>query len=297
MQSLAPLDLEKRMSLVPGRVTPGWEKFLFIEWVARILDVIQGSDIIPIPEYLEDLVVATNRVCRFSVGSSSFGTGLLVGPSHVLTAAHLFFDDDGKLTDPARIERATADFVTTYAGNVVVNGELRSVRLKPIPLFSADPIIKLESGIGTAASFWRAIRDVDHLDYAIIRLDDSDGDVADDLVGEQARRGAYQIPAIADCSICNPGLQVQALQFIDGGALRTAAGAITQSAQGGSRAHHTASTVDGSSGSPIFDVRLRLAAVHLGGSTNPAVRENESLPLRRVAENLSIREELKWPKP
>ncbi|HEX7139692.1 MAG TPA: hypothetical protein VF219_17705, partial [Vicinamibacterales bacterium] len=96
--------------------------------------IIPGSKIMPAPGELQNGVRVANRVVSFILDDSiQYGTGILVGPSHVMTAAHLFFTSTGELIDPTRISRTTIAVETTLLGDIVFKSSPKSATIKGDP--------------------------------------------------------------------------------------------------------------------------------------------------------------------
>lgn len=273
---------------VVGSASSGWtpfSTFALLQLSEIIISAINpGATITSVPKQLRQLIRTSNRICRFVLDGerTNFGTGFLVGPRCVLTAAHLFFDEDGTLLDEHRAKRVRVEFQTMYVGSIVSPGAITRVRLHEC--WAVDP--KLD------ASGRRATRsDVGRLDYAVVRLASDSGD---DSVGLAERRGWFEIPEANGCPVLNPTLQVRILQYAATDELQTSSGFVAGVTEQRRRVLYTASTLNASSGSAVLNERLCLAAMHLGGPQDPATGLNEGVPLRRIAAALTpaIRDEI-----
>ena len=233
-----------------------------------------GHPIIPLARYLSETVKISNRIVSFVLEDRRhFGSGMLVGPSHVLTAAHLFFTEQGVLIDRNRLRRITAEVHTTLIGDVIVEGARSTAGLyKPdSDKWIIDPIT-----VGELAQ-----RDVYDLDFAIVRLDKPLGD---ELVGA-APRGWFEVPTAASAELLAPDVALQVFEFLDRERLLTSTGFVRGLERNGMRVLHTASTASSASGAPILSMGSGLIAMHLGGAFSGEVPpSNRALPIRRVAE-------------
>ncbi|HYI11149.1 MAG TPA: trypsin-like peptidase domain-containing protein [Thermoanaerobaculia bacterium] len=251
-------------------------RYVAAQAVVRALDSITvgGSPIVPFPRYLIETVRISNQIVSFVLdGLTHFGTGVLVGPSSVLTAAHLFFDAGGQLIDRGRLSRITVEAHTTLLGDFIMQGKRRTVRLSGIDSnqWLIDP--KMENDL--------AQRDVDLLDFAIVRLDEPLGY---DPVGPE-HRGWFVIPSAPQCRVLTSNLGIRVFQFLDREELLTSAGIIHNVVENGYRALHTASTASSASGAALADAQGSLVAIHIAGAaTGERPKLNRALPIRRVAE-------------
>lgn len=258
-----------------GLASDGALKLDLIQMLLRITDVIiGGSAILPAPQQLIETVRITNRVVSFVLDDKThFGTGILVGPSHVLTAGHLFFESNGTLIDRARLSRITISADTTFLGNIVVQGSRRSTALyKPE---SAGCFIDPE--IDTP-------REMEKLDFAIVRIVDALGD---DPVGNNEERGFFEIPAAAKAPVLSPDRPIRVFQYLDAKEVRISSGVLRDLSPDETRVAHTASTLDGASGAPLVEDDGQLLGIHVSGAlSGVAPRSNYALPMARIATSI-----------
>lgn len=292
-----------------GNVTADLRKrHLLADSVVRAYDaIVRGSMILSVPRELIETVNVSNRIVSFILdGNTHFATGILVGDCYVLTAAHLFFEDDGSLIDPDRASQITVEVHTTYLGNIITEGPRRTAKLYSPRTFDwlVDPTVKTEQSKDRKGQESKqvATRDVRKLDFAIVRLDHS----LDEDIGFGLRRHWVEIPTAATAEILSTNLGVRVFQFLDRKELLTSSGYVRDVTMNGYRVLHTASTADSASGAFIGNDEFKLVAIHLGGSASGELpKSNRGLPIRRVAEEIdrvrdngtTVRSELEKPCP
>lgn len=240
------------------------------------------SAIVPVPEVVRDTIRISNRMCRFTLDDepeTNFGTGFLVGPEHVLTAAHLFFNEDRSLIEAERHTRVRVEFETLMIGEFIAASRgVTEVRLAENWLM--DPA-RDDNAMAT--------RDVKDLDYAIVRLAT---DVGNQTLGSGYRRGWFEIPEPDAAPVVVAGTMVKIFQYVDRASLRQSLGWVTRISRDRSVVYYTASTLDAASGSAVLDDQSRLVAIHTGGPDDVGTSENRGIPLIRAAgvlEKLGIR--------
>jgi hypothetical protein len=281
----------KRRLLRKDHVTEADLRFHTLNLLDDIL--VGGSPITTVATQFLQMIKVSNEIVSFVLDDNThFGTGMLVGPAAVLTAAHLFFEDDGALIDRRRLSRITAEAHTTLIGDHVIIEGQRSTSYLCNPCSNdwlIDPQIDDDD---------YALRDVDGLDFAIVRLDKLLGN---ETVGKE-KRGWFVIPTVASAPVLAPYTMIRVFEFLDRTDLLTSSGFIRSIEQCGLRVLHTASTADSASGAPMLDDEFQLLAMHLAGAESGKwPRSNRGLPIRRVAEiidcplpdGLTIRAKLK----
>lgn len=250
------------------------KKFLLVNAVHGILDVILGSSVVRVPRQLIDIVKMSNRTVSFILdGRIHYATGILVSPRHVLTAAHVFLDEEGRLVDENRIQRTSVEAHTTYFDNIIMEG--------PRSLSNLDEAWLLDPKLDSTG---KANRDVRLLDFAIITLKQPLGN---DPVGNGELRQWVPIPKPAEAQVLSPNLSLRVFQFLDRDALFSSSGNVRRLNRNGLRVLHTASTLDSASGSAMVDDEFNLVALHLGGAASgEQPKSNRGLPIRRIAESI-----------
>jgi hypothetical protein len=218
--------------------------------------ILFGSSLTAVDDVLQQMARAARHTCRFVLddAATNFASGVLVGSDLVLTAAHAFFDAGGEPILARAQERVVVE----------VGGE--AVRLHERWLITPEV-----DGRGYA------VRDVDRLDYALVRLERA---VADDWC---------TIPAAASIPVLVPGLMLHVVQCVDREAPRISSGSVTGVSDDRMRVRYTASALPAASGSPVFDDAFRLIALHIERGDGSVPSHNLGLPIRRVAMDLESR--------
>ena len=235
-----------------------------------------GGPIVPVPQFFADISRISNRTVSFLLDEVHFGTGVLIGRQSVLTAAHLFFEADGRLIDRNRLNHISVELHTTHFAHVLAEGDIKRVKLAPIENdeWLIDPRMKGDV----------ALRDVDYLDFAIVKLERA---IGDDLIGLKETRGWCKVPKAEDAPLLARDLPLLVFEYVERKNLSLSAGFVRDVTDDRYRVLHTAATLDSSSGSGMFDLEGRLAAIHLGGSASgERPWSNRALPIRRVAETI-----------
>jgi hypothetical protein len=268
------LESKRKEWLGKGAVDKGF-RCRAVQLIVELVGLGGTGPIVTVQRHLAETVRVSNRVVSFVLdGNLHIGTGMLVGPCHVLTAAHLFFGRHGALIDAGRLNRITVEVHKTCLGQIIIEGDPP----QPAKLYSPETDDWLiEPGIKNGV----AQRDVDYLDFVIVRIAD---DFGNDSVGTE-KRGWFEIPTAHSAEILAKELPVQVFMYLNRKNLLTASGFVRDVTQDGYRVLHTASTKDSASGAPLLDDDFKLVAMHLGGSASGELpRSNRGLPIRRVAE-------------
>jgi hypothetical protein len=266
-------------------------------------DVIRvGNDFLDVEPWVDTLLRMGNRVCRVEVptstGKTIFGTGFLLGPAVVMTNYHVM---------EAPICRARG---TRASNNLSANAADVRVRFdyRQLPDGSAAPG-KTWSLNGSTLEDWlmddspfsradlqaepSALPNDDELDYALLRLSGRPGDDPVVQIGGAASTRGW-IPTESAASTISAEQPLAILQHPQGDHLKLAleSRAILGLNGNGTRVKYTTNTLGGSSGSPCFNQRWELIAIHHRGDPNfptlPA-SSNQGVPFEAIMALLKTR--------
>lgn len=228
--------------------------------------------------YLQAAINIGRRVMLLRQGLTHLGSGFLVGPDLLLTAAHVVRPDGPpRDTDIENLE-AVLDFRSL--------GQAVADTGTPVPvaeLLRASPATDAEL-LGGQLPNWDA--GDDRLDYALLRLSRDVGNEPASGNG-QGSRGWYTLSAIEPdiLALRQEASQVLVAHFAEGKFLQCSPvlGTFTYNPAGTkTRLRYQSDTRPGSSGGPIVDWQGRLLAVHHYG-LQPS---NQAVPVWRIAEAL-----------
>jgi Trypsin-like peptidase domain len=222
--------------------------------------------------YAQSLMNALRRVGLVRRGHSEVGSGFLVGPDLLLTAAHVIWPKGRELL-PSDIDTVEVVMDFNERGQAVAETGTPA-RVKEV--LRASPATEQELGPPPLVN-WDAPDD--HLDYALLRLDRAVGnDETPETEGKT--RGWYRLSPI------EPDLSRSELvlvwHFPEGKFLRCSVmkGSFQYNPAGTkTRLRYRSDTRPGSSGGPIIDEQGRLLAIHHYG-LQPA---NQAVPIWRIA--------------
>ena len=217
---------------------------------------------------VQAILDAMQRTALIEVAGIQRGTGFLVGPDLLLTAAHVI---DARRWPPAPAPEACAvfDYVAESGRSMAESG----VRVPVVDFIEAS--LPTDAEIAATPADWDA--PADHLDFALLKL----GYAVPPERGAVGCRGVYQLDRTAYNFPASPVLfvlqhpvgQFQRLTWIRTAPTRNTAG---------TRIRYGGNTLPGSSGSPVIDVRGRLVALHhysQGGV-------NQGVPISVIADTL-----------
>lgn len=128
------------------------------------------------------------------------------------------------------------------------------------------------------------------LDYALLRVAESVGD-APDADGKN-KRGWILVSTLPP--LPEPSDIIFIVQHPKGNPLKLAAGAVLRRNANDSRVRYDANTERGSSGSPCFDVKLNLIALHHAGDPDagPLAKYNQGIPIATILKYLITRDKV-----
>lgn len=252
---------------------------------ARVLEglIDRSRDFMDAEMFWGELGRAISRVCRVEVsvpgGYSTKGTGFLVGPSLVMTNYHVIEHLMGT-ESPHESVVLRFDYRRRASGELNEQGTTYQLdanewlvdhsRYSKVD-FENDP----KSGLPAE----------DELDYALLRVAGAPGN---DSVGKVALdpgpRGWFT--PLRDVTL-GSGEPLLILQHPMGSPLKLDVHHLEQSHS--TRLRYTVNTDIGSSGSPVFDGRLRLVGLHHSGDPKLKPTYNEGIPFGAIWRLLSLR--------
>jgi hypothetical protein len=227
-----------------------------------------GAAILDVSTWGARLGETAAQVCRVELGRGAYGTGFLVGPDTLLTAAHLVQGWLGNHTRPDEV-LFRFDFTLSPDGETL----------------SAGTIYRLAEQDWLLA--WSSA-----LDYVLLRLAGAPG--VEPVGGDRAeafapRRGWIDV---ADRSLeLVRGSQLFIVQHSEGRPLSLSVGDVLGVNADGTRIRYSNSTGIGSSGAPCFSAGWNLVALHVAATMDSSGEKlyNEGIALpairRHLAEN------------
>lgn len=273
----------------------------------RMLDPVRGfTD--PMA-FLRRFAQITQCICRIAVPSDAgveYGTGLLVGNATVLTNYHVM---QSLIENRVGADRSEVKFLFDYHtdadGQTVTSGVEHKLLDDPVEwLIDFSPFDPLDLVVRTSKDNLRVNRPLDHLDYALVRLADSPGAKP---LGQRPsegalRRGCITVPGDATQRFNNDFQVGQAAVFVFQHPSRLPLrmdwqkpGILGVNANR-TRVLYDANTEHGSSGSPCFNAKLELIALHhAGGKDWPAQAAylyNQGIPIATIYQQLMQRNKL-----
>lgn len=229
-------------------------------------------------KWLDKFMAYKGQVCRIEDSGRDLpplGTGFLVGPDLVLTNFHVVQAYVAAGGDRAGLA-CRFDYAVESSGTN--DGTLKALADGAAWLIDSSPFSAVDPGDRGG------LPTLDELDYALIRLKEPAGA---DVVAGGGKRGWIAaskmppVPAADDtCFI---------VQHPKGEPVKLAVGAFMLRNDNGTRIRYDANTEPGSSGSPCFDAKLDLVALHHGGGpdTKKLAPFNQGIPIRMILDRLS----------
>lgn len=232
------------------------------------------QDVIPWVRKLDRL---TGQICRIECPvNQGVGTGWLVANDLVLTNGHVAAPI---IHTPAKAKHYVARF--DYATDAKGTNEGTVFSFAANPVLNASPASPQELGTGIAGPT------NDFLDYAVMQLAANAGTsigISGQPRGYIATDSATTVPADGSVMIV--------LQHPSGDPMALDLGTVLGVNGDGSRITHNVSTKGGSSGSPCFNAKLELVALHNAGDplydgVHGAPKENHAVPIERILSALA----------
>ena len=291
--------VSKAIAAQPGN--PDLRRFLERNWLPlsappeRQLETMirPGETFQDFDMWIARLQEAGPRVCTISVatsGGTMRGTGFLIASDLVLTNYHVLepviLGEQGRATpaDSALREGLSArasdvsfifDYKEVPGGAQLTPGRHATLRQGALSEWLVDESpyspLDLQTSPGSVPS-------VDELDYAVVRLADAPGD---DPVNGQ-RRGYVPVPAAPEVT---PDSALFIIQHPQGQPLKLAFHVVREIKP--TRITYGTNTREGSSGSPCFDYRWDLVALHHSGDPAYKTTNNQGIPIAAIRRRLT----------
>lgn len=231
------------------------------------------NDIMP---WITRLLQVHRQVCRIEYPvprGTGFGTGFLVANNLVLTNYHVVEEHIKGRLEPSMIK---CRFDYAIEGGSESPGTTIDLAGGADWIVESSPYSVFDPGDQGGAP------QISELDFALLRLATAAGD--QNLSGD--RRG--WVSATAPPSSVSRGDIVFIVQHPDGTPQKLAIGAALATNANATRVRYDANTEGGSSGSPCFNARLELVALHHGGDPNYArtAAYNQGIPLGLIIERV-----------
>ena len=221
---------------------------------------------------VQAILDAMRRTALIEVAGIQRGTGFLVGPDLLLTAAHVI---DSRRWPPVPLPEAWAvfDYDAEPGHSMAESGVRRPV----IEFITAS--LPTDAETAATPADWNAA--ADHLDFALLRLGSAvppEREPATSRGVYRLDRTAYDFPASPVLFILqHPFGQFQKLSWIRKAPVGNRLG---------TRIRYGGNTLPGSSGSPVVDVRGRLIALHHYSESSKYSKVNQAVPISVIADAL-----------
>jgi hypothetical protein len=237
-------------------------------------------------EWVNKFAQLQRWICRIEDPSDprkALGTGFLVSPDLVITNYHVVetyidVEDEeiGRVRDTTSL-RARFDYAVETTG--VRAGTEKA--LAPGSAWLVDHSKYSQVDPGDQGGLPKP----DELDYAILKLAEPIGD-APGPNGE-AKRGWLTVSTLPPLPESNDVIFIA--QHPKGDPLKLAPGTVLQANGNKTRLRYDANTEHGSSGSPCFDAKVNLVALHHGGDPDYSrlAQFNQGIPMDRIIEHLA----------
>ncbi len=215
----------------------------------------------PIP-FRTRMAAMESRVCRVEMPDGGSGSGFLVAPDLVMTNYHVVERLVDK-PDKIGLIRLRFDYTLLGEGAAVPEGTLyNAAKLEAYSPYSSMDLVDPPEHDA----------EPDKLDFALLRVDGRPGEEKVGGEANQSRnallRGWVEQPDLPP--ELKPGTPLVILQHPDGKPLKLALDTkgVLKENDAKTRVRYQVNTEKGSSGSPCFDIRWNLAALHHAGDPN-----------------------------
>jgi hypothetical protein len=246
----------------------------------------KGAPFLDMAVLIANLARAEGQVCSIRMpvtGGTLHGTGFLVGPDVVLTNHHVVERVIDGRVPPAEVE-IRFDYKKLPDGNIVNPGTRFALHAEWLVDHSPPDPLDFQTSPEDSKP------DLEHLDYALLRLAERAGDAP---VGGRAEPGARSRGWIT-LPKKQPTIEVATVVFIvqhpNGEPLKIAVETNARTTVNGnaSRVRHRTNTAGGSSGSPCFDPAWNLLALHHAGDPNfiDLAKYNQGVQIKAIRDRL-----------
>lgn len=239
--------------------------------------IVRNSGYVDVRLWAEKMSEIGEATCRIEVkldNGTAYGTGLLVGDDLVLTNYHVVEDYIVGRKDPSGIA-CRFDYAMDVQG--LEQGQLVALAAGRdwLAAFSKYDVADL-SGSGVVVA--------DNLDFALLRLSRP---MAQEEMGSGLRRARIAI-STPPPPMPEPEEPVFIVQHPAGKPMALSIGKVLGLDSSGARLRYDADTEGGSSGSGVFDQKLRLVALHHAGDPKAKTRAtyNQGIPIGKIAQVL-----------
>jgi hypothetical protein len=245
----------------------------------KVQNVVQA---VGIEAFLKRVASAEQCVCRIEVPVPNrgviYGTGFLISNDRVITNWHVA-ETIKKLNASASV-RLRFGLKKDAAGKEVNPGRVYGLTAEWLKQWRPYAPGDLKPDGRAAAP--------DELDYAVLAVAGTPGS---DPVLEKSVVGTPQARGYLDLSDAQPAPAANLMLFVlghpEGDPLVVSMGRVLSQAANGVRVRHDAYTLNGSSGSPVFDPNFQLCGLHHAGdpAAGPA-QFNQAIPLTLIAADI-----------
>lgn len=268
--SLSLIDVEGDKSLT--------SKFLVKDSLERTVK--ERAGIANFVAWADDLADLRRKICRIEdpqVPGKALGTGFLVYRDLVLTNYHVVEKHISGARDPANLS-CRFDYAIESSGENA--GTAEPLAAGPGWLVAYTPYSTVDTGDRGG------LPGPNELDYALLKLAEPVGDVPGP---DGDKRGWIKVSTLPP--LPEPTDIVFIVQHPKGEPLKVAVGAIIKRNANDSRVRYDTNTERGSSGSPCFDAKLHLIALHHGGDpdTGRLAEFNQGIPIDKIVAHLATR--------